>query len=74
MAYKKRGEVQADTTKSCRCGTGNYCHRHLRYGIKQVVYDMARESDYRKPVRLHGDTETRCGGGAQVIKKGKPTY
>jgi hypothetical protein len=33
MPYKKKLPKTEDTTKPCKCGTGHYCHRHLKYDV-----------------------------------------
>lgn len=45
MVYKKRrGQpIQKNIDKPCRCGSGNYCHRHLKYGMPDVYYDVKED-------------------------------
>jgi hypothetical protein len=33
-SYMRKAKQRADLTKPCRCGSGFYCHRHLRYGVE----------------------------------------
>ena len=48
---------------SCTCGTGDYCHKHHKYGLEPKRQD--------REVRADGEDVVyqRCGGGRRVIKK-----
>jgi hypothetical protein len=49
----------------CRCGTGNYCHRHWSYGA--LTPSKADHDARERLVRQEGGQ--KCGGGQRVIKK-----
>ncbi len=53
----------ARATKPCRCGTGTYCRRHLRYA---VVLKARHRSEVADP---HLTDDEPCGGGQRVIRK-----
>lgn len=46
---------------ACLCGTGRYCHFHLRYGELLSVRDFTHY--------VPSDRAVRAGGGVRVLKK-----
>lgn len=49
-----------EEVKPCRCGTGNYCQRHRRYG---------KVTEAREARCLDLDKVQPCGGGCRVLRK-----
>lgn len=45
MSSKTRIECKVvfDESKPCKCGTGNYCHKHREYGINRPDYTPPTE-------------------------------
>lgn len=47
--YKKNAIPKVeDNGKPCKCGTGSYCHRHLRYGPLRESLTMEEPSKKTK--------------------------
>jgi hypothetical protein len=55
-----------DRRRSCTCGTGIYCKRHLAYGLSDTQLDRAE----RERKVLDADAQRiGCGGGRRVMAK-----
>jgi hypothetical protein len=53
----------------CLCGTGNYCHHHMRYGLEQ--HEQTRDFIRQGTVHLIPTEDLgrhKCGGGIRVVK------
>jgi hypothetical protein len=58
--------------EDCRCDTGQYCHRHMRYrhpstpvaGSESRVYSSSEEGADRDVSGAQ-----RCGGGRRIMRK-----
>jgi hypothetical protein len=61
--------------QQCLCGSGSYCHVHLRYGVnshkkksKRTKVDNIRANEtYKQIYKLV--TPSDCQGGRRIIKK-----
>lgn len=57
--------------KPCRCGTGRYCSKHMRYGkVDPTVFSVSEPSAYKKK---QGANAQVCGGGRRLIRRSNRT-
>lgn len=57
--YRKSLQV----AEPCRCDTGLYCHRHMRYRTTPKLLSVAVHTG------VYVEHDQRCGGGRRVIRK-----
>lgn len=51
---------EEEEVKPCRCGTGDYCQRHRRYG---------KTTSKKEHRALVADSSQACGGGFRLLRK-----